>query len=74
MSSDYKGLKQIVQECEQQRKFNEKLMKAFDTENVQERLDSMMVLTIRVLEWISRYYQQQRHSKQSICTLIDLSN
>ena len=61
--SDYKGLRAIMQECKDQREFNERLMKAFDSEDVRNRLGSIMDLTIKILEWISRYYQQQRHSK-----------
>ena len=72
--SDYKGLREIVRECEEQRRFNEKLMKVFDTEDVQRRLGSMMDSTIKVLEWISKYYQQQRHSQWGTISVMCLTN
>ena len=63
MPAVYKGLKGIADECNEQRVFNEKMMEVFDSEPVKERLGSMMDLTVKVLECISKYYEQRRYSK-----------
>ena len=47
----------------EQKRFNEELMRVFDSSLVKRRLASMMELTIRILELVSKYYQQQRHSE-----------
>lgn len=65
MPSEYKGLRLIVDECKKQRIFNEEMLNIFDSELVRGRLGSMMDLTIKALEWISKYYEQRRHSENS---------